>query len=159
MLKKLRVMGVKTVIDSRSFSLSDVIECRPFLIKPNRLEISGMLGREVSSLSAVISSAKDIQRAGVENVMVSLGGEGAVLVTPNGAFYAQAPNITPVSTIGAGDSSIAGFLAATAQNLDCGLRLKTAVAYGSAACLTEGTRPPQKEDVENLLKKINCCTV
>jgi len=156
MLRRLRDMGVNTVIDCRSFSIDDVIECRPFLIKPNKLEISSMLGRELDDISDVIASAQNIQRAGVENVMVSLGGKGAVLVTPNCAFYAEAPKITPVSTIGAGDSSIAGFLAAVSENLDCGLRLKTAVAYGSAACLTEGTRPPIKNDVGKLISEITC---
>lgn len=154
MLKRLRNAGVKTVIDCRSFSLDDITECRPFLIKPNKPEISSMLGHDVSEISEIISAAKKIQAAGVENVMISLGANGAVLVTSNGAFHAQAPNITPLSTIGAGDSSIAGFLAATAESLDCGSRLKTAVAYGSAACLTEGTRPPMKKDVEELLSKI-----
>ena len=155
MLKRLRNEGVKTVIDCRSFSLDDIIECRPYLIKPNKLELCSLLGREISDTSDIISTAQTLHASGVENVMISMGEDGAVLVTKNGTFTIHSPSITPLSTIGAGDSSVAGFLAATSENLDCEVRLKTAVAYGSAACLTEGTRPPRKQDVLELLQKLS----
>ena len=61
MLKRLRTAGVKTVIDCRSFSLEDVTECRPFLIKPNKLELSSMLGHDISEISEVISAVRNLQ--------------------------------------------------------------------------------------------------
>jgi 1-phosphofructokinase len=85
--------------------------------------------------------------------MISLGSKGAVLACSDGCFSATAPRINAISTIGAGDSSIAGFLAATQKGLPAKDILKTAVSYGSAACLTEGTKPPRKDDIEALLKK------
>ena len=86
--------------------------------------------------------------------MISLGSKGAILSCDDGCFVAYAPKISALSTIGAGDSSIAGFIAAAKQGMDCSQMLRYAVAYGSAACMTEGTRPPRKDDVEALLPNI-----
>ena len=85
--------------------------------------------------------------------MISLGGRGAVLCCNDGSFFCPAPKITALSTIGAGDSSIAGFLAASVLALTKSECLKYAVTFGSAACMTEGTKPPRKEDIEILLKE------
>ena len=83
--------------------------------------------------------------------MISLGGDGALLACKEGVFTVHAPKIRPVSTIGAGDSSIAGFLAAAAEGKSAADCLKTAVAYGTAACLTAGTLPPRREDIHSIL--------
>lgn len=149
-LRRATERGVKTVIDSRSFSLADLREIKPWLIKPNRQEISGYLGREVETFEEVIPEAKRLHEDGIENVMVSLGESGALLVCGEGVFLAQPPQVAVCSTIGAGDSSIAGFLTgSTAAD-----RLCRAVAFGTAACLTEGTLPPRRDDVAEILKKV-----
>lgn len=154
-LKAFSNKGARIVIDSRSFSLDDLRELRPWLIKPNQEEISEYLGREINSFDEITAAATALHRDGIENVMISLGGDGAMLVCGDGIFVATPPKIDALSTIGAGDSSIAGFLAAFKRQkkpLEC---LCTAVAYGSAACLTEGTKPPRKEDIEMILPLIN----
>lgn len=153
-LHRLQSRGAKLVIDSRSFSLADLVEMKPWLIKPNEEEISEYLGREISSFSQVGVAARELCEAGIENVMISLGEKGAMLVCRDGRFEATPPSIEAVSTIGAGDSSIAGFLAATVSGLSPCDRLRTAVAYGTSACLTSGTRPPKREDVEKILKNV-----
>ena len=151
--------GAKIVIDSRSFSLDDLRQIKPWLIKPNQEEISEYLGREIDSFEQIVSVAKELHKDGIENVMISLGSEGAMLVCNEGIFVAKPPRINAISTIGAGDSSIAGFLAAAKMGEGAENRLCTAVAYGSAACLTEGTRPPRREDVIKLLPLVNLKTV
>lgn len=148
--------GARIVIDSRSFSLDDLRELRPWLIKPNQEEISAYFGREIKSFDEIVEAAEALHLDGIENVMISLGGDGAMLVCKDGVFTATPPKISVISTIGAGDSSIAGFLASEqsgASPLNC---LRTAVAYGSAACLTEGTKPPRKEDIEAIYPLIAC---
>ena len=90
---------------------------------------------------------------GVTNAMVSMGEQGAVLYS-DGLYVATAPAIKAVSTIGAGDSSIAGFLYTASRGQGSGECLRSAVAFGSAACLTEGTQPPQTCDIEKLLINI-----
>ena len=142
MLREFAKKGARIVIDSRAFSLDDLREIKPWLIKPNQEEISLYLGREINSFEEVISAARELHNDGIENVMVSLGGEGAMLVCSEGTFIATPPKIDVISTIGAGDSAIAGFLEAERLDkspMEC---LKNAVAFGSAACLTVGTNPP-----------------
>ena len=154
MLAGWKEKGAKIVIDSRSFSLSDLTEIKPWLIKPNQEEISHYLKREINGFEEVIESAKALHSEGIENVMISLGSKGALLVCSQGAFTAKPPAIKPVSTIGAGDSSIAGFAAAAKEGGDAAACLKNAMAYGNAACQTPGTRPPEPQTVKEVLGKI-----
>ncbi len=155
LLKEWQRKGAKLVIDSRSFTLNDLLEMKPWLIKPNEEEISAYLERSIKDFSEVVSAARALFRKGIENVMISLGAKGALLVCAEGAFVATPPSMEARSTIGAGDSSIGGFLAAAKVGMSGENMLRTAVAYGSAACMTEGTRPPQKTDVERLLPRIS----
>ena len=140
--------GARIVVDSRSFSLEDLIELKPWLIKPNEEEISHYLGREVTDFSEVTWEAKELHYRGIANTMISLGSRGALLACDDGIFVATPPLIKAVSTIGAGDSTIGGFLAATKMGKPPREALRYAVACGTASCLTEGTRPPRLSDVE-----------
>lgn len=158
-LRRFAERGAKLVIDSRSFSLSDLVEMKPWLIKPNQEEISVYLGREIESLGEVIEAAQELHEGGMANVMISLGSKGALLVSDEGVFSAKPPKIEARSTIGAGDSSIAGFLAASAEGLGAKECLCRAVAYGTAACLTEGTKPPRPEDVTRVMGEIEVQTM
>lgn len=150
---RLKAKGIRVIIDSRSFTPEDIMECAPFLIKPNEEEIVAYTKTEISSPSDAIKAAKLIRGNGVENVMISLGARGAALACKDGAFFAEPPKIEALSTVGAGDSSIAGFLAAYRDGKSYGDCLKNAIAYGSAACLTDGTRPPKKDDIERFIAK------
>lgn len=153
-LARLTEKGARLVIDSRSFEKNDLIEMCPWLIKPNREEISHYFEKDITSMKDAAEAASELQRRGIRNVMISLGKVGAVLAGEEGTFLGYAPFVEAISTIGAGDSSIAGFLAATAENLPQELCLKTAIAYGSAACLQDGTKPPQADDIKKLLDQI-----
>lgn len=154
-LEKITSRGARLVIDSKSVSLADIIEIKPWLIKPNGEEISEYLGRKVDSFEEVRSAAEEIHLAGVENVMVSLGEQGAMLICPDGGFVATPPRITPRSTIGAGDSTVAGFIAAQTLDGSAASRLALAVAYGTAACLTEGTKPLMEKDISEIFKAVS----
>lgn len=155
MLRRLTEMGAKLVIDSRSFSLADLKELRPWLIKPNQEEISQYLGRTIDSFEETLSSALDLHQSGISNVMISMGDKGALLVCSDGIFTAVPPEITVRSTIGAGDSSIAGFLAAASKKASSAECLQLAVAFGSAACLTEGSLPPQTEQIKKIYQAVS----
>ncbi|MBQ8284499.1 MAG: 1-phosphofructokinase family hexose kinase [Clostridia bacterium] len=139
--------GAKLIIDSRSFSLSDLVECSPFLIKPNEQEIQTYTGVCPSNEKEAATLAETLRQKGVENVLLSLGARGAVLSCAEGIFYGKAPKIEAISTIGAGDSMIAGFLSAYVQGKTKSEVLKSAIAYGTAACLQKGTKPPLPKDV------------
>jgi 1-phosphofructokinase family hexose kinase len=154
LLKKLVDNGARIVVDSRSFDRTDILELCPYLIKPNEEEVSLYADTQVTDLESAVRAASKLRECGIKNVMISLGSRGAVLCCEDGNYVASAPRIDAISTIGAGDSSIAGFLAAAKQGRTYADMLRTAVAYGSAACLTEGTKPPRKEDVASLYEKI-----
>ena len=154
LLAEWKKKGAKIVIDSRSFTPSELVEFRPFLIKPNKDEAAAFAGSVVDSIEKAANTALCFYKKGVENVIISLGEEGAVLACSDGVLYASAPEITAVSTIGAGDSMIAGFVAATAQGLDKKEALAQAVAFGSAACLQQGTRAPDPKDVAEIKRNI-----
>ena len=145
-LKELKCRGAKLVLDSKSLTAADILEISPWLIKPNQEEISAYIGHPVHTLQEAAEAAKAF--ADVENVIVSMGDQGAILLTAGGGYGAKPPKIQAVSTIGAGDSMIAGFLAAASQGQTPAKCLKRAVAYGTAACLTPGTLPPKPADVE-----------
>ncbi len=154
-LDKVRNTGAKIVIDSKSFTtLNALVEAKPWLIKPNQEEISEYLGCEIKTHEQTLKAAREIHAQGVENVMISLGEKGAMLVCEKGAFICTPPAIEAKSTIGAGDSSIGGFIAAILEGLDERGALCRSVAYGSAACMREGTLPPLPDDVAWVLRRI-----
>ncbi len=155
-LLHLKGRGAKIVIDSRSFTYTDLSEVRPWLIKPNEEEISMYLKRPIHQFEEVVEAAGQMQREGIANVMISLGAKGALLVSDGVTLTVTPPQVHAVSTIGAGDSSIAGFLAAAVHGKSPAERLRRAVSYGTAACLSSGTRPPLPDDVQRIYEE---CTV
>ncbi|MFD4369793.1 1-phosphofructokinase family hexose kinase [Rhodococcus sp. NPDC058521] len=132
-------------------------ESAPDLIKPNGEELAHIAGiaphlLESDALAgdttATVDAARQLLADGVGAVLATLGAAGAVLVTPAGAWRATAPRIVARSTVGAGDSSLAGYLAAQLDGADPATCLCTAVAYGSAAASLPGTSAPSPEQVD-----------
>jgi len=144
-LIRLRDNGAKLVIDSKSVPLAMLKRINPWLIKPNAEEIETYLGKMTEA--QLQKSAMDLHLAGIENVMISLGGDGALLAAEGMLYRAFVPKIKVLSTIGAGDSAIAGFIAGDATPEE---HLRRAVAYGSAACLRESTNPPLAQDIQDI---------
>ncbi len=154
-LAKIRSLGARVVIDSRSFrTLDEITAASPWLIKPNAEEIAEYLGVKNASDADMLRAARKIHADGVDNVMISNGARGALLVCREGAFVATPPDVSVKSTIGAGDSAIGGFLAASMQNKNASEALRHAVAYGTAACMQEGTGAPRKEDIARVAEQI-----
>lgn len=154
LLSEWKARGAKIVIDSRSFSPTDLADFGPWLIKPNKDEAAAFAGEKVETTEQAAKAALDFYNKGVQNVIISLGEDGAVLACDKGVFCASAPKIEAVSTIGAGDSMIAGFVAAAASGLDIENALVQAIAYGSAACLKDGTQAPEPDDIERIKKDV-----
>lgn len=146
-LKSLQAKGAKIVLDSKSFSIEDIYEVQPWLIKPNQEEISEYLGCQINTIEEAMEKAQVFASHGVTNVMVSLGEQGALLLHNGSCYIATPPVVNAISTIGAGDSSLAGFIAAAKKGQSPALCLQNAVTYGTAACLTEGSLPPTAADI------------
>lgn len=154
-LKNLQKQGAKIVLDSKSFSTNDIYEVQPWLIKPNQEEISEYLNCPINTLEEVIEKAQVFADHGVTNVMVSLGEQGAMLLCGGNCYIATPPAIHAISTIGAGDSSLAGFIAAAQKGEDAAGCLKNAVTYGTAACMSAGSLPPTAADIAAIYTQVN----
>lgn len=148
LLFEIKKKDAKIVLDSKSFGADDIKEIRPWLIKPNRDEAYTLLGN-----TDVCAAAECLREMGCENVLISLGGNGAYFYGKE-KFFVSAEKITPKSTVGAGDSMTAGFIYGFEKKFNERDLVRMAVATGSAACLKPGTEPPSKNDVENLINKI-----
>ncbi len=153
-LNSLKKRGIRLVIDSKSITLNDLYKIRPWLIKPNEEEISAYFNTQIKDLDTAALYAEKIYSEGIQNVMISLGGSGAVLLCADGVFKAVPPKIKVVSTIGAGDSMIAGFIFGFTKGISKEKQLKLAVSFGTAACLTEGTAPPELDKIFNISEQI-----
>jgi len=150
-LQTLEKSGARVVIDSKSVPFAMLRRLKPWLIKPNAEEIAQYLGGERTT-DELCEIARRLHTDGIANAMISLGADGAILACEEGVYLAKPPKIDARSTIGAGDSMIAGFLSAMDQPAE--KRLRTAIAYGSAACLTEGTNPPKPADIAAILEAV-----
>ncbi len=158
-LATLKAKGARIVIDSKSFTLDDLIEVKPWLIKPNGEEISVYFGSEVGDFDDCKLLARRLCDSGIENVMISLGEKGAMLVDEEGAIVAVPPSVNALSTVGAGDSTIAGFIAAFSEGKSSEECLMRAVSFGTAACLSEGTAPPRASDISTVFEKVRVCSL
>ena len=156
-LRKILATGAKVVVDSSSLTAEDLASVRPWLIKPNEQEIEALSGQKITDASQAAKAAREIIRRGVsEEIMISLGKGGAVWSDGERCIFVKIPAIdAPLSTIGAGDSTVAGYLAASAQGYSVEEALRLACAFGTAACMTEGTRPPMPEDIKQVFE--NTC--
>ena len=143
---------VYTVVDATGELLLRSLAYCPYLIKPNRDELCALAGCELPDDDSVIAAAKALQGKGARNILVSLGGDGALLLTEDGTVYRRrAHSGTVRSTVGAGDSTVAGYLAALAQGAKAQAALRLAMAAGSATAFSDGLAT--REDVEKLLEK------
>ena len=130
----------------------NVLPYYPFLIKPNNHELEEIFGVEIKTKDQVIEYAKKLREKGAKNVLVSMAGEGAVLVTEDGQeFRAEAPKGKVINSVGAGDSMVAGFLYGYLKNNDYKEALAYGICTGSASAFSEELA--EKKQVEDLIKK------
>lgn len=149
-LKNLSGQGIRFVVDATKELLLNVLPYEPFLIKPNNHELGEIFGVELQTKDAVVPYAKRLQEMGARNVLVSMAGEGAVLVDEAGVIYKlDAPKGKLVNAVGAGDSMVAGFLAGWEEKKDYAYAFKMSVAAGSASAFSELLAT--KEEIEYLL--------
>lgn len=132
--------GCKTILDTSGEPLRAGILAAPYLIKPNQHELSELLGREIATVDAAAVAAADLRKAyGIEVVVVSLGGLGAVMASDEGAFHASPPPVKPVNTVGAGDSLVAGFVYGLVSGYTLAECLRLGVASGTLAVTDQAT--------------------
>ena len=148
----LKEKNLKIVVDATKDLLMNVLPFHPFLIKPNNHELGEIFHTVITDKADVITYAKKLQEKGARNVLISMAGDGAVLITEDGqVFQAEAPKGKLVNSVGAGDSMVAGFLYGYLQKNDYADAFQYGVCTGSASAFSEELAT--KAEVEALLDK------
>ncbi|MCR5704349.1 MAG: 1-phosphofructokinase [Eubacterium sp.] len=151
MLEKLQHRDLRIVVDATKKLLVNSLKYGPFLIKPNRQELSEIFEVDVKTKEDTIHYAKELQKLGARNVLISLGGEGAILVDENGNIHeAGVINQPVINTVGSGDSMVAGFVAGYEKTKSYPYALTLGSVCGNATAFLPGLAT--KEKIEELLK-------
>ena len=153
-MERLQEKGVKFIVDTTGESLLKVLKYNPFLIKPNHHELGDLFGVKLNNKEDVIEYAKKLKNMGAQNVIISMAGDGAVLIDSNGGVTtSNVPKGVVKNSVGAGDSMVAGFIAGylNSEKIEDGFKL--GVATGSASAFSEGLAT--KDYVYELLNQIN----
>lgn len=152
-LARLEGRNVLAVVDAAGELLTRTLKYRPFLIKPNNRELEDILNRSMDTEESLTAAAKALQDMGARNVLVSLAGDGALLLDEMGNFHRiPAPRGKVINSVGAGDSMVAGFLAGYLDSGDYATALRMGIAAGSATAFFLGLA--ERESVEELLKQM-----
>lgn len=137
-MERLKGRGVRIVVDATKDLLLNVLDYQPFLIKPNNHELGEIFGVNLSTRDEVIPYGRKMQEKGARNVLISMAGEGAVLIAEDGQVYTSpAPKGILVNGVGAGDSMVAGFLAGWLKQRDYEYAFHMGIAAGSASAFSE----------------------
>ena len=145
--------GVRIVVDATKDLLMNVLPYHPFLIKPNNYELGEIFGVELMTRESVVPYGKKLQEMGAQNVLISMAGEGAVLIAADGSvFDAPAPKGTLVNGVGAGDSMVAGFMAGWMQKQDYQHAFHMGIAAGSASAFSKNLAT--KEEIEAVYRQV-----
>lgn len=143
--KQIQSRGGRIAVDTSGAPLMAAVAAGPDLVKPNAHELAAVVERELATFGDVIEAAEEVHGRGVAAVLVSLGADGAILLDATGAVHADTPPLTPRSNVGAGDATLAGFLAAGGAGAEA---LRQAVAWGAAAVRLPGTSMPGPSDID-----------
>lgn len=145
--------GVMIVVDATKDLLVNVLKYHPFLVKPNNHELGEIFGVELKTREDVIPYGKKLQEKGARNVLISMAGEGAVLVSEDGQVFEEpAPKGTLINGVGAGDSMVAGFVAGWMEKKNYEYAFHMGIAAGSASAFSENLAT--REEVDTLLRNI-----
>lgn len=155
LLESATATGAHLVVDSSGEALAAALASKPRVIKPNREELAELAGRPLDSMAAVREAAEEVRARGAEFVLVSLGAEGAVLIGPGGMLVGESRVDDPRSTVGAGDSFLAGFLSRfTADEGDIEAALLEALTWGAAATRLPGSAIPGPPDLDSSIVQL-----
>ena len=137
-MKQLSTKNVKIIVDARNNLLLNVLKYSPFLIKPNHHEISEIFNKEIKTIDELIFHGKKLKEMGAQNVLISMGGDGAILITESNEIYrSNIPKGTLKNSVGSGDSMVGGFITGYLKTNDYKEALKLGAASGSATAYSD----------------------
>ncbi len=145
-----RDAGARVFLDASGGAFELGLEAKPYLVKPNEVELGAMLGRDLDTDEKVVEAARELVAGGIERVVVSRGGDGAVFVDADGATVVCSPKVKVASTVGCGDSVVAALALGCDRGMDTRDVMVLAMATGSANAMQSGTQPAPLDLVESL---------
>jgi 1-phosphofructokinase family hexose kinase len=154
LITRLKAAGAGVLLDTSGAALAHGCDAGPFLAKPNALEAGQLTGLPVETRPQLAAAARSILGRGVGNVVVSLGKDGALLVTPEGEWAARSPRIRESNPIGAGDSLVGGLVWGLQAGLPLPEALRWGIACGAATASLPGTAVGTRALVEELVEKV-----
>lgn len=151
-LQRMESKNIMAVVDATGDLLMNVLQYHPFLIKPNNHELGELFDVKITTKEQVVPYAKKLQEKGARNVLISMGGQGAVFVSETGEVYmAEAPKGELKNSVGAGDSMVAGFVTGWITEGDYGHAFRMGVSTGSASAFSENLAT--KAEVEEVFAR------
>ena len=146
--------NVKIVVDAEKANLASALKRSLYLIKPNLTELEEYVGSSLNSKKEIISATKVFLDKGVENVIVSLGADGAILTDGTNSYFCRSASVAVNSTVGAGDSMVAATCVMTERGAGKEEILRCAVAAGTASIMTPGTNLFYKDKYDEIYKRL-----
>ena len=147
------------MLDADGGALKESLEYLPSAIKPNRHELSRLVGRELRTELEIVEACKGLHEKAIPHVLVSRGKDGLILSTKGKTLKAVAPPVDVESTVGAGDATVAGFVLAHSQGKPLDECVRLACAAGAATARTPGTELCHKDDVQSLIKYVDISVI
>ncbi len=147
--------GGLIAVDSNSVSYSDIIHVAPFIIKPNIDELRDITSLPLRDKAEIKKALCELSLLGIENILLSMGADGLVYYGKDTVLHAQPPKVKVLSSVGAGDCTLAGFILSCLSGKDISTSVKTATAFGTAAVSLPGTKIPDEKEVIDVWSKIS----
>lgn len=153
LIKSIASTGAKVSIDSAILTIEDYLHIRPYMIKPNLAELSLASGKDITNINDVVDAIRPLKSA-VTHILVSMGDKGLFYACKDGNIIATPPKVKAVTAVGAGDTTVAGFIHAISDEQEIGDAVRYAAACGTASVLLEGTKAITCKMAEKMLDRI-----
>ncbi len=153
-IEALQAAGTPCILDADGDALREGVRARPFLVKPNEFEMRRLAGRELCTAEEYFEAARNLVRRGVQNVIVSLGAEGALAVSRDEAFHLPGLDVPVKSKVGAGDSLIGGLAAGLWKGMTFREAARVGLAASASAVMREAPRLCRRRDIAGLVRRV-----
>lgn len=154
LIKYCQENGVRTILDADGTPLLAGLDSKPFLVKPNRAEAERLLGRSIRSVDDAASGAVELAQRGIGVAVISMGIKGAVAAANGEVWHAAPPTVTSKSTVGSGDSMVAGIAAALAKGAGVGDALRLGAAAGAATAASPDANLCTQAEIEAIYPQV-----
>ena len=150
----MRMFGKKVFLDVDGVQLENALEHCPYFTKPNNHELAALLGRKLATTEDIAEAAKELNGRGVKKVVISMGGDGAIMATDEGIWHASPVKVPVGSTVGAGDSVVAALAYAEERGMSLEDTVRLSMATGAANVMQAGTQAAERELVDSLIDQV-----